>query len=462
MEKLKKIDYMMLFKIVYLLDVLFAFNCFVFDLKIMKVLSGFVILFGIILIVSKLKNTKEIMHYRYMWIFLLFMISYIISVIINYPYGIVGNIKGGIWFGLQIILLYYISLKEPAKKIIKEMKIIFGMLIVYITICNLIGIIMMFLQYGGRRFLASGSFTLYGFVWGRLWGCYTDPNHGAVITTIAMVYSIYLLKQKNIYIKMILLLSLFINYLYIVFSDSRTGKVCFCVILGLYFFIKVFSRNRNYSKAKLIKQSVMFFGITLLFVCSFSGVKDFYNNVVNRIIVEETKENNMFELGERYIGREGDIEQDYSNRRFDIWKSGFEIFKENPVFGITFRNILSFTRTEMPETYIVNNDQGDFDSFHNVVVDVFVSQGIFGIILIVAMGILFGKYLIEEIFIGRKMDCEIRVTFLMVIALLVASMFISSIFYINSPETILFWMSLGYLVYLIENSELNAKNVEGK
>ena len=152
MEKLKKIDYMMLFKIVYLLDVLFAFNCFVFDLKIMKVLSGFVILFGIILIVSKLKNTKEIMHYRYMWIFLLFMISYIISVIINYPYGIVGNIKGGIWFGLQIILLYYISLKEPAKKIIKEMKIIFGMLIVYITICNLIGIIMMFLQYGGRRF----------------------------------------------------------------------------------------------------------------------------------------------------------------------------------------------------------------------------------------------------------------------------------------------------------------------
>ena len=141
------------------------------------------------------------MHYRYMWIFLLFMISYIISVIINYPYGIVGNIKGGIWFGLQIILLYYISLKEPAKKIIKEMKIIFGMLIVYITICNLIGIIMMFLQYGGRRFLASGSFTLYGFVWGRLWGCYTDPNHGAVITTIAMVYSIYLLKQKNIYIK---------------------------------------------------------------------------------------------------------------------------------------------------------------------------------------------------------------------------------------------------------------------
>ena len=58
MEKLKKIDYMMLFKIVYLLDVLFAFNCFVFDLKIMKVLSGFVILFGIILIVSKLKNTK--------------------------------------------------------------------------------------------------------------------------------------------------------------------------------------------------------------------------------------------------------------------------------------------------------------------------------------------------------------------------------------------------------------------
>ena len=53
MEKLKKIEYIMLFKIIYLLNVLFAFNCFIFDLKIMKILSGFVILFGTILIVSE-------------------------------------------------------------------------------------------------------------------------------------------------------------------------------------------------------------------------------------------------------------------------------------------------------------------------------------------------------------------------------------------------------------------------
>ena len=120
MEKLKKIEYIMLFKIIYLLNVLFAFNCFIFDLKIMKILSGFVILFGTILIVSRIKEIKEMIHYRYMWIFLLFMISYIMSTIINYPYGIVGNIKGGIWFGLQIILLYYISSKLQLKRLQKK------------------------------------------------------------------------------------------------------------------------------------------------------------------------------------------------------------------------------------------------------------------------------------------------------------------------------------------------------
>ena len=77
---------------------------------------------------------------------------------------------------------------------------------------------------------------------------------------------------------------------------------------------------------------------------------------------------------------------------------------------------------EMPETYIVNNDQGDFDSFHNVLVDVLVSQGFIGVILIVVMGILFGKYFIQEIFIYRKMECEIQFTFLVVIMLLISSM----------------------------------------
>ena len=201
----------------------------------------------------------------------------------------------------------------------------------------------------------------------------------------------------------------------------------------------------------------------------FFYVKDFYNSVVNRIVIEETKEETVeeileeeivYELEKRSIGREEDIEKDYSNRRFDIWKSGFEIFKENPVFGITFRNILSFTRMEMPETYIVNNDQGDFDSFHNVLVDVLVSQGFIGVILIVVMGILFGKYFIQEIFIYRKMECEIQFTFLVVIMLLISSMFISAIFYVNSPETILFWMSLGYLMYWLKNN--NIKCVEEK
>lgn len=470
MGKMKKIEYIMLFKIIYLLNVLFAFNCFIFDLKIMKILSGFVILFGAILIVSRIKEIKEMIHYRYMWIFLLFMISYIMSTIINYPYGIVGNIKGGIWFGLQIILLYYISSKTSVEKVAKEVRIIYGILVIYTTVCNLVGIIMMFFQYGGVREGQGGSSTFYGFIWGRLWGCYTDPNHGAVLTIVAMIYSVYLIKgQKNRYVKIIQVLSLLINYLFVVFSDSRTGKVCCCVILGIYFFIKLFSENKKYCKLKMIKNGVIFVVITFLFSCSFSYVKDFYNSVVNRIVIEETKEETVeeileeeivHELEKRSIGREEDIEKDYSNRRFDIWKSGFEIFKEKPVFGITFRNILSFTRMEMPETYIVNNDQGDFDSFHNVLVDVLVSQGLIGVILIVVMGILFGKYFIQEIFIYRKMGCEIQFTFLVVIMLLISSMFISAIFYVNSPETILFWMSLGYLMYWLKNN--NIKCVEEK
>ena len=105
-----------------------------------------------------------------MWIFLLFMISYIMSTIINYPYGIVGNIKGGIWFGLQIILLYYISSKTSVEKVAKEVRMIYGILVIYTTVCNLVGIIMMFFQYGGVREAGRRFFYILWIYMGKIMG----------------------------------------------------------------------------------------------------------------------------------------------------------------------------------------------------------------------------------------------------------------------------------------------------
>ena len=131
-----------------------------------------------------------------------------------------------------------------------------------------------------------------------------------------------------------------------------------------------------------------------------------------------------------------------------------EIFNKNKILGVGFRNIVAYANENLPETYIVNNDQGEFDSFHNVVIDVLVSQGLLGIISILIIGISFFIYLVKSVIIDQLYKIrEIRILFTVVILLLVESMFISELFYVNSPETILFWMFLGYLTHLIRKSK---------
>lgn len=88
------------------------------------------------------------------------------------------------------------------------------------------------------------------------------------------------------------------------------------------------------------------------------------------------------------IGREQDLSGDFSNRRFDIWESGIEVFQTSPIFCVGFRNIVPAAEEKAPNTYIINNDQVKFESFHNMFVDVLVSQGIVGIVIFLSFVIL--------------------------------------------------------------------------
>lgn len=393
------------------------------------------------------------------------MISYGISMIINYKYGILGNIKGGIWMTFQFFLLYCISEDDDIQKIKHEFKIVSCVLIGYTALCSFLGIVMMSMQFGGRFNFADGTGSFYGFIWGRLWGCYTDPNHGAVITAAAIIAAIYLMfNVEKIYQKVLIGSSIVLNYLYIVFSDSRSSKISFSLAVCVVLFLAMIAQVKNLSGKKYVFRGVFVILITVLIYFSFSGIKNGYNycikkSVEREIMNEVTEEKVIIEkekVDSLKIGREQDIQEDFSNRRFDIWKSGLQIFNDNKLVGISFRNILPYTKANLPETYIVNNDHGEFDSFHNVVVDVLVSQGIFGIAVIVVMGIVFGIYWFKQLVLKKRCQVmEVKITFGLTILLLADSMFISEIFYVNSPETVLFWMLLGYLMYFIRKNDNN-------
>ena len=454
---IKKLDLLLGFKILYLIHVFLAFNCFTFHMKFLDYTSVVVIVLGGILLLQRVKNIKYILTYKYVWILILFFVSYAISLIVNWKYGFMGNIKGGVWMTLQFFLLYVLEPEKYDGEYKMQLKIISSVLIVYTAFCSLVGMLMAFFSYGGREDFLDGTGTFYGFIWGRLWGCYTDPNHGGIITVVAVFLAFYLLYyvQKK-YIRLGLWISIFFNYLYLVFSDSRSAKLSFTLGCMLLLFFNLRGNAKEINIKKMLIQILVSACAALCIYVSFTGVKMLYNTCV--MYMTETEDDHTKE-----IGREEDIEGDYSNRRFDIWTSGVEIYEENPVAGIGFRNVISYAESDMPDTYIVNNDYAKFDSFHNVVIDVLVSQGTIGILLLLILGLaVFIKSMVSMIKEKRFSDIECRTLFCIVLILVIDSMFISAIFYVNSPETVAFWALLGYFIYFLHGKGENNVRIEAE
>ena len=90
---------------------------------------------------------------------------------------------------MQFGLLYACDEKRDIQEYQREFCILAVVFSVYILLANIVSIGMFFAHYGvfGQY---SFNETIIGFVWGRLWGVYSDPNNGSVLCVASVVLSI--------------------------------------------------------------------------------------------------------------------------------------------------------------------------------------------------------------------------------------------------------------------------------
>lgn len=449
----------LLFKCIYIVHLLLSFNAIVNKTSYTNITLVMTLAFGAVTAVIKLWNWKKLKSFKNFWLLNAFILSYVVSAVLNIQYGIGGSINGFVWLCTQIWILYLVFDNTDVKK---EFLIIGNVYIFMVTIVNIINFLMFFSGYAHRSFGEDGTMFMYGFHWGRLWGIYDDPNHGALISLVAVLFAIYAISQaektkKKIYYYVTLVFQI----LYIYWSDSRTGIYSMALVFVLLFFIP-----RQYKKEKSsIKETVIdvlisigIAGVLMLATDPIQYVTGEIRSVTMTWITFENADDLSDELE---IGRdEESLSSDPTNRRLDIWKSSLEIWSTKPVVGVTYPNITTYAEEELPETYIVNNDQRKFASAHNMVLDVLVSQGVIGITLLMVILASTVVYVIKRFKWIKKEDYWIAtVLFAMIAMNIFGSMFLSSIFYINSPESYSFWISAGYLICLIRKGS-RSKEVE--
>ncbi|MBO4733612.1 MAG: O-antigen ligase family protein, partial [Clostridia bacterium] len=315
----------------------------------------------------------------------------------------------------------------------------------YNFLAVIVSIVMMIINF--RLLIVRGEHTILGgFIWNRLWGVYTDPNHGAVLSAVCILLSLYyFIKVKRRTYRIFNIVNIFLSLTYISSSDSRTGIVALAAGIAVFVYLFAIMKQLTFIKTKWIKC------LFCIFISATIAVISIFTVVAQKYAVSETRKlflssSNTISQEEIEIGREDDLVDDVSNRRFSIWKSGSELFLKTPIIGTSFRGIVAFAEKVLPNTYLINNNAGKFDCMHNSVFDILVSQGLLGFLAFLSFAITIfvsffkglanikepGKYLL------------ISSLFAFIILISVSSLFLSEIIYINSIGAVIFWGFLGY------------------
>lgn len=435
-----------IFKIVYLIHLILSFNA-LYNISPVKNVSLVITLIcgGVCLIIRALQ-IKHFVRRKDVWILSFFLVSFCISMLLNYRYGLSENIKCLLWMSFQIYILYLCVPEKGMEAIIREFKMLSNLFIVLITCSNVINCTMYLMKFNTITKVGTTSKRI-GFFWSRLWGMYDDPNQGALFSAIVIIFSVYFIVETR---RKRYIVPIIVQLLYISMSDSRTGLLCLALgtsILAFYIAQKKVKKNKILCAA--IIAAACFAGILATYKPIQNGVS-FVSNTVDWKFVWDDSEDAVEKIDKIEMGRD-ELQQDPSNRRFAIWKSGIELFKERPVVGLGRYSYVEYAKDNLPETYIVNNDFVEFSSLHNMFIEVLTSQGIIGIVIflvyiVYCLKTIIGRY--KTISEGRQWIMIIWFSILCMNIL--AAMLMPTLLYLNSPATYIFWLCLGYFLYVLK------------
>lgn len=482
----KKIQF--IYEVAYIMLIISTFNSFIFTSGIQSILVKVCLFTAACAVIVRLCFLKKYLHTPYWKVLLLFLISYLVSTFYNYQYGYVDNLKWLIWIGLSFFLLYLRDYECDFSYYKKEFMILGHILLVYSVVASIISLLMMVNRYAEYLIGANDTTVMAGYFWGRLWGVYTDPNYGATFCVSMIILAIYFAHEtSNKLLKILYGFMSIINFFYVVYSDSRTAKVAIFLAGGFFLFSHIWYMFKNKKQKKYIGISLL---CTILFVGAIntlmSGCKSLY---VDRIAValeeKEKKEEQINENQEAIASekndskeqkqenteqknnkandvtsavaakeREKDVKKDISNRRFDLWKSGIEVWATTPLFGTGYATYDDYALENVPNTYTVNNDQGIFGNTHNQYINILVFQGIIGAGVFLIFMLLVICKILPFVWKSTESDFFYLVTMLSIVGVVAISMmFLLEGLYTNSFGTFLLWYSLGNIMHFIDRKQ---------
>lgn len=427
--------YKVLFFILFLCFFVPAFN-FLFPYLAISLTILAIILFGF-----SIKNFRAWQHSDGFFILGLFWLSMLLTFFLREKtrLGIMDLL-----FAFNSIFFLYGSINlQNCKQTKKEFQHFSIAAILASFIPSLISIILLFSNYQYQSHcLVATSCRWLGILETRLYGAFLDPNYASLLATVILLFSIYWYQKSHlIWQKSFFSISILVHYLYIVFSYSRTGMLALIISLSLYFFLTSHSVSIFQSwpkKVRLVARIGFSLLIIIVLILLAQGMRRGFN-----VLYSTSIERNNYVMSE-----------DISNHRFEIWQDGINMIQTKPWFGVGFRNIKPYMTEYFPNSYIGRTEDGY--EFHNVFLSIFAGQGFLGGVLFIGFTIMILRKTISHLFEKKKKGLATNEIVLIcsIFGLSIGAFFLTDLFYLPTPTSVLFWVLLGYWMTAIRKENV--------
>ena len=402
-----------------------------------KGLSAIVVLYICSTLLFKWK--KITVDRKFLSLFGLLAGSHLLSAIFNRSGHLIGNVIE-ILFMVTYILLFTMLESGQLKKLFDWITytiqiISFSSAIFAFTL--LVSKVLILFKIGQQSYY-------YGVMNGRLWGI-VNPNASAIFSYISIVLAMYLIHKGSKY-SVYLKLNNVIQLVYFATMQSRGALLSLVLMIGFYsFFI---------NRGKLAKRFLIFIVSALLVSAANIGlsyVTSIYISSGKATVLDLNKGQSYAETDSSVIKKTGElhlIETTPSGRTY-IWKNAIKMGSAKPIFGYGVRNVPDYYTKYFSKFEIQNSLIGG--NFHNILVTIFVSSGILGLVsFLLLLGYIIKRFLTYLIVSKKNSEKLIMILFF---GILFGQLFESQIMYSTNFINIIFWLIIGYGLVICKRDE---------
>ncbi|HAP9434306.1 O-antigen ligase family protein, partial [Enterococcus faecium] len=413
-------------------------------------ISG-VLLLGIDFIIkfNKRKVTYNILLIAY-------MVILVITSFVHKEYGLGENLKTIMWAILQYFLIYQFAFENSDNKRFFK-RISWGFIYSWFVLVSM-SMVLFFGKFGYEKYYNARHRIRIGFLESRLFGTFSDINNAAIASLVVIVLILFYLYNKKVtgLNKIIFLINLPLQFIYIVLSGSRSTYVVSIIIVAISSFIVVLKRNGTKKDLKnYILAIVSSIGSVLILFALFNATKILFQELLPHL-----KEINFFNFTERHkelmnnsqhinntqtpdntlVRKDVAENTDISNARITIWKSAWEIFKTSWLIGVSPKNVVSYAQSIIPDGYIAKVGI----AIHNAYLNVLTSTGILGIIPFMAFLIKSFVLNVYRIIYNKCIGKDYHFVYcLVILSYALYAALNNELVYENTVGTFVFWLFLG-------------------